>query len=227
MSFMVAISTYGYDLVFKRHRWRWKAFWITIGGLAISITLLTDNPLGFVFRHFTFNPETGYYRLLIWQEALQYIFIFPLTGDPTGSAWMSDDILSNSIDCVWLVLALFHGLPTVLFLLLASVTACIGTRQGTRRALDSFDMQWMMHMRTGMSMVLAMFAFIGLSVHFWDAIWMFWALCIGIRASLEEYCSVLNRRELSDYIAMGAKTYSQNFRPSALQIVERSAMPQL
>jgi hypothetical protein len=38
-----------------------------------------------------------------------------------------------------------------------------------------------------MSLVIFLFMFIGLTVHFWNGMWMFWGLCIGIRVSLSEH----------------------------------------
>jgi hypothetical protein len=46
----------------------------------------------------------------------------------------------------------------------------------------------MLRARTGLSLALFLYVFIGLTVHYWGALWMFWGLCIGIRASLEDYC---------------------------------------
>jgi hypothetical protein len=131
---------------------------------------------------------------LIWQHALQYISALSLTGDPTGTAWASDGILSNSVDCVWLVIALLHGIPAALLLLLCNLSACVRIRRASNVRSSGPEMQWVLHMRTGLSLALALFVIIGFSVHFWDAIWMFWALCIGLRASLEEYYRSLTRR---------------------------------
>jgi hypothetical protein len=71
----------------------------------------------------------------------------------------------------------------VLLLLLGILAACTwgGQREGAFLNLE------MRYLRTGFSVVLTMFVFLGLTVHFWASIWLFWALCIGIRASIAEY----------------------------------------
>jgi hypothetical protein len=210
LGFLIAVAIYCYDFAFNRYRWRWKVFWAVIAAVSLAIALLLDNPLGFIFRHLIFNPETGYYRILIWQHAFNFIANSPLTGDPTGSAWVADDILSNSVDCVWLVLALLHGIPTALFLFLAVLAACVRVEQKHGLAPYDSEIQWIQRLRTGFSLALAVFALVGLTVHFWDAIWMFWALCLGVRASLEEYFVALNRRcRLSQALAPHSAKYRQ------------------
>jgi hypothetical protein len=181
-AFVIVIFAYSYDSVLQRHSWRWKVFWVTLCGSLCLVVLSVDRPLGFLFNHFTFNPETGYYRLLIWTSAIQYIAMAPLTGDPF--LWTSDEILGNSVDSIWLVLSLKYGLPVVLLLLVATVTACVSI--GRRGNVPSYDFD-MRNMCTGLSLVLSMFVFIGLTVDFWDSLWMFWGMCIGVRASLLEY----------------------------------------
>ena len=44
----------------------------------------------------------------------------------------------------------------------------------------------MNNMRTGFTLVVVMFMFIGITVHYWNNVWIFWGICIGIRASLQE-----------------------------------------
>jgi hypothetical protein len=182
MAFVIIISVYCYDRALKRYPWRWKVLWMTVFGLALILFLVSDRPFGFVFDHFTFTPETGYYRVLIWQNALKYIAIAPFTGD--RAAWVLDDILNDSVDSVWLYLPLLYGLPVAIFLLLATLAACTRIGRRARVPLYNYEMQGM---RTAFSLVIAMFVFLGLTVHFWASIWLFWGLCIGIRASIEEY----------------------------------------
>ena len=187
MGFAIIISLYCYDRALKQYSWRWKAFWIILLLLISAIFLVVNNPLGHIFSYLTFTPETGYYRMLIWQSAFYYISNFPLTGDPSSSAWISDDILSVSVDSFWLVLALFHGLPTVLFFFLANLAACVRIGSPSAFRSDKLSVERIIQMRTSFSMVLGMFAFLGLTVHIWDSLWLFWGLCLGIRTSLEEF----------------------------------------
>jgi hypothetical protein len=187
LGFGIAFSIYCCDQLLSQYPGRWKALWLALLGSVCALLLLSNRPLGFVFDHFTFTPETGYYRVLIWDNAMDYIARAPLFGDQ--SAFLADEILGNSVDCVWLVLALAYGLPVVLLLFLGILTACIS---GGQRNGDLLNLE-MRRLRTGFSVVLAIFVFLGLTVHFWASIWLFWGLCIGIRASIAEYSRAVSK----------------------------------
>src|SRR5205823_9183901 len=181
---VIVFLVYAYDRLLGRYPPRWKMLYIIVMASIGTLFLASNNPLTWLLRNATVDPADGYYRLLIWQNAFEYISRSPIVGaDPIS--WSTDEILGNSIDCVWLVLALEYGLPVVVLLLLASVSACgVFGRKIDRRFVNSGTLR----MRTGFSVVMFLFAFIGLAVHFWGSIWMLWGLCIGIRASIEEYC---------------------------------------
>ncbi len=87
----------------------------------------------------------------------------------------------NSVDSIWLVLPLRFGLPTIVFLGLANIAAILPTKT-LPGMLDPF----LERMRTAFTLVLILFSFVGLTVHYWNYIWIFWAICLGIRVSLRE-----------------------------------------
>ena len=180
---IVLVIVYCYDVLLRSFSARWKALYVFAAALLSLSFFLSNNPLTWIFRHATIDPADGYYRLLIWRSAFGFIALSPIVGmDPSG--WASDAILSNSIDCVWLVLSLKYGLPMTGFLILSNLSACgLFGKRFNRRLINNRIMK----MRTAFSLVLFLFAFLGLTVHYWGAIWMFWALCIGIRASIEDY----------------------------------------
>jgi hypothetical protein len=184
LGFAILISTYIYDRIFHSSFWRWKILPFFPGIAMLGLFAVTDNPLTWLIRHTTIDPADGYYRLLIWEDAYSYISLSPLVGaDP--STWAAQEILGNSIDCVWLTLSLLYGLPIVAILLLANISAC--GLFGRNIDLRIVDPQ-ILRARTALSLTLFLFMFIGLTVHYWGAVWMFWGFAIGIRSSLEEYC---------------------------------------
>jgi hypothetical protein len=185
IAFVIVVSVYLYDQSLRFHFWRWKIIFLTAAAIGCALYISSDDPISWPIRHLTIDPQTGFYRLMIWHSAFDQIGRSPIVGtDPTG--WYTNDILSNSIDCVWLVLSLSYGLPMVVLLLLAILSSCgLFRKKINYRALNREILQF----RTAFSLALFLFTFVGLTVHFWGALWMFWGLCIGIRASLEEYCS--------------------------------------
>jgi hypothetical protein len=173
LGIFIAIGVRSYDWLFRRYPWRWKALIAALVCFVSAVFLISQNPVSWLIGHLTLDEETGYYRLLIWQHALALIDIAPWLGNPYATA--TDEILSVSTDSVWLVEALGLGVPLVVLHFLTSVSTFTSSGDGTER------------LSTGLTLVLALFIIIGLTVHFWNTLWLFWGLCIGVRASLNEY----------------------------------------
>lgn len=178
LSWCIVVAVFFYDRLLSNCAWRWWALWIVITGLACSLFLLANAPLGWLITHLTLDPESAYFRYLIWDAAIDQIAKTPLTG--VAFAPTSSDILNYTVDCVWLAHALRFGVPVILFLFLANVTAMLPTHQLCKYSASELTKRT----RKAFSTVLVMFMFAGLTVHFWNYIWIFWGLCIGIRASL-------------------------------------------
>jgi hypothetical protein len=184
LGFVIVVLIDSYDRFLYSHPQRWTILYIVLAPIICTSFILSNNPLTWLLRNFTADPVDAYYRLLAWQNAFEYIALSPIAGaDPI--TWSKNEILGNTIDSVWLVLCLLYGLPMVALLLLASLSACGVLARKINRRLISYEI---LRLRTGFSLVLFLFAYLGLTVHFWGAIWMFWGLCLGIRTSLEEYC---------------------------------------
>jgi O-Antigen ligase len=179
MAFAIMLGTYTYGGLTRRFPWRWWACWMVFGALALVILPATNDPLGWVLTHLTLEPESGYFRLQEWNSAFYQISLSPWTGH---AFFIFDSAELYSVDCVWLALALRFGLPTVVFLILANITALLPVKRSNNRADDPYAAQ----MRTAFSLILVMFMFVGITVHYWNYMWIFWGICIGIRASLRE-----------------------------------------
>jgi hypothetical protein len=179
MCWGIVVATYFYDRLFKGSRWRWNALWIVVAGLMCILFSVANAPLGWLITHLTLDPESAYFRYLIWDAALDQIAQTPFTG--VGLNRMNADILNITVDCVWLAHALRFGLPMIFFLFLANITAMLPPRQNQEIAAGDLLTE---KSRRAFSVVLVMFMFAGLTVHFWNYMWIFWGLCLGIRASL-------------------------------------------
>ena len=115
MAFSIILIAFTYDQLLRRYSWRWSAFWITIGTLIFVVFVVTPHPLNWVLSHLTLDPQTGYYRIMIWDTALTYIAQSAVIG---YGYQFNDVILNNTIDCIWLVLSLRFGSPDDRFVLL-------------------------------------------------------------------------------------------------------------
>jgi hypothetical protein len=187
MSFFIVLALYTYDRMMRQYRWRWGALWMALAIFLLAIYLATNAPLGWVITHLTFDPESGYFRYMIWDASLVYISQAPLAGYAFNL--LHHDILDHTVDSVWLVSSLRYGVPMIAFLLLANLAAFLPTRTFKNRSADDIN-----RMSTAFTIVLMMFLFIGLTVHYWNFMWIFWGLCIGIRASLRELSMEAARR---------------------------------
>ena len=179
LSWLMIVATYSYDRLLKDYPWRWSAMWLLIGVITFAIFLVTNAPLGWIITHLTLDPESGYFRYLIWDAALTRISQAPFVGfafTPTGN-----NILEATVDCVWLAYALRFGIPMIVFLFLTNLAAIFSTG---RIPKDHIADQFTEQITRAFTVVLVMFMFIGLTVHFWNYMWIYWGLCIGIRASL-------------------------------------------
>jgi hypothetical protein len=200
LSIAISLAVYIYDRLLKHFRWRWKALWMLLAAMATAILLMTNHPVGWVISHLTLEPENGYFRLMTWNDATSRIAQSPWTATARETLQSSDDdIALVTVDSVWLVVGLRYGIPAIVFIFLANVTACLPTRETFNGLVGD---PYMKRMRTAFTMALVMFMFIGLTVHYWSYMWIFWGLCIGIRASIREQSIVADQARYRSVAAL-------------------------
>jgi hypothetical protein len=180
MIFFIILVAFTYDQLLGQYSWRWSAFWITIGTLIFVVFLVTGHPLTWIITHLTFNPQTGFYRVMIWDLALAYIAQSPVIGH--GYQLLNDAVLDNTVDSIWLVFSLRSGVTMVVLFFLTNVATFFPSQRDFEGTSDVH----MDQMRRAFTLVLLMFMFAGLITHFWRSMLTFWGLCLGVRASLRE-----------------------------------------
>jgi hypothetical protein len=110
-----------YDYIQRRLRLGWAPLILTIVVLLFMIQSFTsDGIIKFLIRNASFNPQTGYFRLAIWEYGSADVARSPWIGigildDYTRPKWMHSD----SVDNYWLLLALRYGIPCSITMLLA------------------------------------------------------------------------------------------------------------
>jgi O-antigen ligase len=179
----MAFSVCLYDALFRRNTWRWR---LLLSALAIGITafsMASENPMSWIFRNLTLDPQTAYFRLMIWDAGMEVVANNPWLGNgfnPTGVR-----ILDASTDSLWLAKTIVYGIPMTTLLYLAPIAAMMPTRHDA--AIRSREPRLGV-MCTAFSMALTVMMFVSITVTFWNATWLFFALCIGVRTSLKERC---------------------------------------
>lgn len=115
------VTMIGYDWLQKRVEiLTWWRFIFAGIGLALLLEVASKNGLISVIIRYTLSPATGAYRTLTWDFGLNSVRAHPWFGiaytDYERAFWMP-----NSVDAEWLLLALRHGIPMVVFILLAAL----------------------------------------------------------------------------------------------------------
>lgn len=179
MAYVLGTAAYGYEQLAQIPK-RWTIFWSLIGFAIGAALLLSEHPIGWLISNLTLDPQSGYFRILIWNLAFERIEQSPLFG--FSFEMFNDPILDTTIDCVWLVNALRFGIPASALLFLVNVAAIWPIRRPNSGECDPYGRRMGMAFTT----VLLLFMFSGITVHFWNYMWVFWGLCIGIRGALRE-----------------------------------------
>jgi hypothetical protein len=84
---------------------------------------------------------------------------------------------------LWLVDALRFGMPVVVLLILINIAACLPIKAIRNRTSNGVYIE---DMHLAFTIVLVLFMFAGITVYFWNYMWIFWGVCLGIAASLRE-----------------------------------------
>jgi hypothetical protein len=177
LSMALVLAVYAYDRLLLKFRWRWQLLNTIVVVFIAFVFLLSNNPVGWLVSHLTLDPQTGYYRIMIWDVATTRIAMSPFVG--WGIILFNDQILDNTVDAIWLVISLRFGIPMAVLLLLGTLTTFL---PGGRRSATG-DV-YLDRIRTAFTLVLVTYLTVGLTAHFWNYMWIFWGLCAGIRASL-------------------------------------------
>ncbi|MCA1467130.1 O-antigen ligase family protein [Bradyrhizobium sp. IC3195] len=199
LSLILVITIYAYDCLLKRYYWRWQLLGAMCSVFIALVFLLSNNPVGWLVSHMTLDPESGYYRIMIWDIATAQIALSPIFG--FGVIEFNDQVLDNTVDSIWLVMSLRFGIPAIALLCLTTLATFVLTGRHPC-ADDDYEDQ----IRTGFTLVLVTYLVVGLTVHFWNYTWIFWGLCAGIRASLYERQSARRGQQVAEPVSPVAKS---------------------
>jgi succinate dehydrogenase hydrophobic anchor subunit len=184
LAFTLMISFFVYDRLLCRYAWRWKLVTAIFMLFLFTVFNVVAKPLSWIVSHLTLDPETGYFRIYVFDYVSQQIWLRPLTGFGFGPIGDDEFLSVTTVDNVWLVCAARYGIPMIAFFLLANLASFASfASRGRNRRIDPF----MTKAATGFTQVILIFMLVGLTVHFWNAMWQFWAVCIGIRGSIKEW----------------------------------------
>ena len=118
-------------------------FFSIIAGAMLLNAASNRGFFGILISYLTFNPNTGYFRMLQWEYSMDDILNNPILGiahndwtRPYWKQWMGD-----SIDSFWLLITLQHGIFAALLLLIACLYAVFSTLNRINQQNDT--VKWM------------------------------------------------------------------------------------
>ena len=160
----------------KLTRGSWKLLAGLFAALWLLLDLVTNRGAVVIFvENMTLDPATGWWRIHIWTWGIRTVMNHPLLGIGLND-WVRPFWLTSSVDNFWLLMAMRHGLPAAVLLLLAFILHCRfvmaakGLSEPAGRA------------RTGYAITLVGLIFILSTVHVWDAMAVFTMFFLGVGA---------------------------------------------
>lgn len=183
-----------YDSVQRRFRLGWAPLLWTIVASAFLIELFSQGGfVKFVIRYAALNPQTGYFRLLIWEYGWASVAKSPWIGigyfeSYERPTWMHTD----SVDNYWLLQSLRYGVPSMAMMLVAvfwSMFSLGMSRQG--KELGALQGR---RMATGVCISLATTVVSLLTSSPWGADMAWLILLFGMAAGLADRSSAVVSR---------------------------------
>ncbi len=157
---------------------RWRILTTMFCAFYVLLDLVTTkSPIHTFVRYATFSAQSSYNRILIWEfgsaEALRHPFFGIGLGD-----WTRPRYMSPSMDNFWLVQAVRYGIPA-LAMMLAAIWVIL--RRAGKMDFQNADL---VMLRRGMMFSVVATTISVISVHLWNATYVWFMFVIGACAWL-------------------------------------------
>jgi len=174
MAGMIAqLSLVGWNSMLRAVKARWVILVAAASLMTIVIALGSNQGVvRWYISHFTFDGQTGWFRLLIWELGTQSVRNYPLFGIGFNE-WARPAWMPGSIDNFWLLLAVRHGLaaPILFFVGLACLYGAAAIRGGLDEAAKTCRLAYLI--------CITSFFFVSWTVHFWNAPYVLYMFILG------------------------------------------------
>ena len=157
----------------RKSPYRWKFLWVLLLAAYLAVVFGSNQtPIQFYISHFTFDPHTGWHRLLIWEYGSASVLNYPLFGVGLGD-WERFSWMSPSVDMFWLLNFMRYGIPGGVLMVLSFFAVFLGV--SFRKGLD----ERLIAYRTAYLTVMMAFFLVGWTVHFWGAAYLWFLFLLG------------------------------------------------
>jgi len=145
-----------------------KSIFIFLGCIYVFVDIiLGKNILNFLLSHFTLNPQTAYFRKIIYEFAYNNVIDNPIFGLGFND-WVRPYWLPYSVDSFWMVEALKYGFPVLFSLIYISYIVLFKTYKYDGCIYSK-----------GIVYTFTAIVFAGITVHFWGSVYVLFFFIVG------------------------------------------------
>ncbi|MEM6902750.1 MAG: O-antigen ligase domain-containing protein, partial [Pseudomonadota bacterium] len=176
IAFATQAGFIGWERLTRAFKGRWMILFAAFVFAYVAIDLLSNrNPILVFIQYLTFSAHNAYIRVVIWTSGVAEVVRFPWLGLGLGD-WARPSWLGPSVDNFWLLTAMRYGLPAMVMLVGAVIATMLLM---CRKAMPDERSR---HCRLAWCMTLISLTVVGLTVHFWNALfaWFFFLLGSGV-----------------------------------------------
>jgi hypothetical protein len=171
-----------YNKLTRDFPFRWGLLFASVVGVIVLIFNAHPRPWGFIFQYLTFDPASGYYRLLEWDFAGGLVMKSPILGIGPAYEIAKESGLLPSIDANWLRLAMAFGIPGAILVGLSYIAACSVAMDIGNKSLNLTKQE--RQLGFVLSLIMGLTIYIGFTVYFWGTVYILISFLAGIRAHL-------------------------------------------
>jgi O-antigen ligase len=180
---VMGVALVVYSRSFSRLKNKWGVMIVSVATVAGAAYLVSDSPLSFITNQLTFDPSSAWARQYEWQMAGAVVEQSPWFGIALFNwpAIAKELGTFESVDSLWLALALGYGIPGAVLVAAAVLSAaCVRTRPLSNGGVADKDRQALGEL---LSILLILTLYLGFTVDYWASLWVFIAVLAGLRAS--------------------------------------------
>jgi hypothetical protein len=181
LALVITVGTIFYDRLLRSFAGRWKLLKLAFLAAVTFLCVFSNSPIEALLRRFTLDPQTAFFRLLIWQYGGAEVLNHPWFGIGLRD-WARIPGMSGSVDAIWLVQAMAFGIPAAVLL---GLTLILATRKARAPRGQVFN-PYLDRVSMSLTITVVSAIFIGFTVHFWGAMLTFLGLMVGLKTTMEE-----------------------------------------
>ncbi|MGH6857098.1 MAG: hypothetical protein ACRECP_05500 [Methylocella sp.] len=186
-----------YNKLLRNFPFRWSFLFTSAAGVILFIFSAHPNPWGFIFAHVTFDPASGYYRLMEWEAVGPFVLNSPIFGiGLSDEGILSEAGLLPTIDANWLRVAMMFGIPGSIVVMLCYITACSVPMDIENKSLNLTEQE--RQLGSVLSLILGLIIYIGFTVYYWGTVYILMSFLAGIRAHLGALAAMPREPGLDD-----------------------------